>query len=88
MHTRLFELGELVPPRRVPGRLRTATLDDFDRRLVREWVGRFLHDADVQAGRVPDAHGEIIEPQEVRLARGSSAAPTGSGWTRPASVCT
>ena len=64
MHTRLFELGELVPPRRVPGRLRTATLDDFD--LVREWVGRFLHDADVQAGRVPDAHGEIIEPEDVR----------------------
>ena len=64
MHTRLFELGELVPPRRVPGRLRTATLDDFD--LVREWVDRFLHDADVQAGRVPDAHGESIEPEDLR----------------------
>ena len=64
-HTRLFELDELVPPRSVPGRLREATLDDLD--LTREWIDRFLHDADEQAGRVPDAHGhESIEPEHLR----------------------
>jgi GNAT superfamily N-acetyltransferase len=64
-HTRLFELGELVPPIGVPGKLRTATLDDFD--LAKEWVDRFMHDADLQAGRDPAAHGrEQIEPDDLR----------------------
>jgi predicted GNAT family acetyltransferase len=64
-HTRLFELGELVPPRGVPGRLREARLDDVD--LAREWLGRFLHDADVQAGREPDTHrSESVEPEHLR----------------------
>jgi len=63
-HTRLFELGELVPPVGVPGRLRTATVDDLD--LAVDWVGRFMHDADVQAGRDPAAHGrEAIEPDDL-----------------------
>ena len=65
MHTRLFELAELDPPRGVPGRLCVATLEDVD--LVREWVDRFVLDADLQAGRVPDAHGEEnIEPDDLR----------------------
>jgi GNAT superfamily N-acetyltransferase len=64
-HTRLFELGELVVPVGVPGRLRPATLDDLD--LAVEWVDRFMHDADVQAGRDPAAHGrEVIEPADLR----------------------
>ena len=68
-HTRLFELGELVEPVGVPGRLREATLDDFD--LAKEWVDRFMHDADEQAGREPDrssgAHGrEEIAPEDLR----------------------
>ncbi len=50
-HTRLFELGELVAPVGVPGRLRLATLDDLD--LAIDWVDRFMHDADLQAGRDP-----------------------------------
>ena len=63
-HTRLFELGELVAPAVVPGSLRTATLDDLD--LAKEWVDRFMHDADVQAGRDPDAHGrEEIAPEDL-----------------------
>ena len=63
-HTRLFELGELVAPVGVPGRLRPATLDDLD--LAVDWVGRFMHDADVQAGRDPAAHGrEVIEPDDL-----------------------
>lgn len=64
-HTRLFELGELVEPRDVPGRLREATLDDFD--LAKAWVDRFMHDADEQAGRDPAAHGrEEIAPEDLR----------------------
>jgi predicted GNAT family acetyltransferase len=75
-HTRLFELGELVEPAAVPGRLRAATLDDFD--LAKHWVDRFMHDADEQAGRDPSpsagAHGrEEIEPQDLsrRIERGT-----------------
>ncbi len=64
-HTRLFELGELVPPVGVPGRLREATVDDLD--LAKEWVDRFMYDADLQAGRDPDAHGrEEIAPEDLR----------------------
>ena len=64
-HTRLFELGELVTPSGVPGSLRLATLDDFD--LAKEWVDRFMVDADEQAGRDPAAHGrEVIEPEDLR----------------------
>jgi GNAT superfamily N-acetyltransferase len=64
-HTRLFELGELTPPRGVPGRLRLATVDDLD--LAQDWVNRFMYDADVQAGRDPDAHGrEEIAPEDLR----------------------
>ena len=63
-HTRLFELGDLLPPIGVPGSLRTATIDDFD--LAKEWVDGFMHDADVQAGRDPDAHGrEEIAPDDL-----------------------
>jgi GNAT superfamily N-acetyltransferase len=65
VHTRLFELGELVTPQGVPGRLREATLDDLH--LTRQWIDRFLHDADEQAGRVPDEHRhESIEPDDLR----------------------
>lgn len=49
MHVRLHEVGELVAPRPVPGRLVTAALDDFD--LVERWVTGFHIDADVQGGR-------------------------------------
>jgi GNAT superfamily N-acetyltransferase len=50
-HTRLFELGDLVEPRLVPGRLRPATLDERD--LVASWYEAFMADADEQAGREP-----------------------------------
>ena len=64
-HTRLFELHELRPPIGVPGRLRLATIEDLD--LAKEWVDRFMHDADLQAGRDPDAHGrEEIAPDDLR----------------------
>lgn len=64
MHTRLFELGELRAPRNVPGRLRAATLEEID--TVREWLDRFLPDADEQAGRAPAHGGEPVDPAEVR----------------------
>ena len=63
-HTRLFELGELLPPTGVPGTLREATLDDFE--LAKAWVDRFMYDADMQAGRDPEAHGrEEIAPDDL-----------------------
>ena len=65
VHTRLFELGELVAPAGVPGSLRSANLDDFD--LALEWVGRFMADADEQAGRPTGSHGRVdIEPDDLR----------------------
>ncbi|NUR74551.1 MAG: GNAT family N-acetyltransferase [Hamadaea sp.] len=48
-HTRLHELGELIPPRPVPGELRRATEADVD--LVQAWYEAFGADADEQAGR-------------------------------------
>jgi hypothetical protein len=48
-HTRLFELGELLDPAAVPGRLRPAGVHDLE--LAVEWFARFMDDADVQAGR-------------------------------------
>ena len=50
-HTRLFELGDLVEPRPVAGRLRPATLDE--QALVASWYDAFMADADEQAGREP-----------------------------------
>ncbi len=51
VHTRLFELGELVDPRPVLGRIRNATVAEAP--LALDWFHRFHRDADVQAGRPP-----------------------------------
>jgi GNAT superfamily N-acetyltransferase len=48
-HTLLHELGTLVEPDPVPGRLVVSTEDDLD--LVVEWFAAFSGDADEQAGR-------------------------------------
>jgi GNAT superfamily N-acetyltransferase len=57
MHTRLFELGELVTPRAVEGRLRAVRPDEAE--LALDWIQRFFVDADEQAGRAPgDGHTE------------------------------
>ena len=63
-HTRLFELGDLVAPRPVPGRLRPATVADLA--LAGEWFAAFMRDADEQAGRPPgvSAH-ETPDPEEM-----------------------
>lgn len=50
VHTRLFELRELVEPRRTAGRARPATTGDLE--LVHAWFEAFRRDADAQAGRV------------------------------------
>jgi GNAT superfamily N-acetyltransferase len=50
-HTRLFELGDLVEPPAVEGRLRPAVVDEQD--LVAGWYDAFMVDADEQAGRQP-----------------------------------
>lgn len=51
-HTRLFELGDLVDPAPVPGRLRPAT--ESDAPLALAWFGAFEADAAEQAGRVEE----------------------------------
>lgn len=72
LHHRLFELGTLVDPRPVPGRLRPVTPGEAD--LALAWIHRFFADADEQAGR---AAGHLEEasafgPDDVarRLAEG------------------
>ena len=64
-HTRLFELGELVEPPPVAGRLRPATVDEQE--LVSSWYDAFMADADEQAGRQPgeSAH-EAPGPEDMR----------------------
>jgi GNAT superfamily N-acetyltransferase len=64
-HTRLFELGELVEPPPVAGRLRPATVDEQE--LVSSWYDTFMADADEQAGREPgeSAH-ESPGPEDMR----------------------
>jgi GNAT superfamily N-acetyltransferase len=64
-HTRLFELGELVEPSPVAGRLRPAAVDEQD--LVSSWYDAFMADADEQAGREPgeSAH-ESPAPEDMR----------------------
>lgn len=51
MRTRLFELREVVWPRRPGGELRPAGPDDED--LVVRWLAAFHRDMDVQGGRTP-----------------------------------
>ena len=64
-HTRLFELGDLVEPRPVTGRLRPATLDEQD--LVASWYEAFMADADEQAGREPgESPHEAPTDEELR----------------------
>jgi predicted GNAT family acetyltransferase len=65
-HTRLFELGELVVPASVPGRLRAATEDDLD--LAIEWFDAFMADADEQTGCEPgtSAHEAPTAEEMVR----------------------
>ncbi len=48
-HTRLHELGHLVPPAATAGELRLATESDVG--LATEWFAAFMSDADEQAGR-------------------------------------
>jgi GNAT superfamily N-acetyltransferase len=57
MHTRLFELTELVRPTRAPGRLREVRRAEAE--LALDWFVRFFGDADIQAGRRPgEGHAE------------------------------
>ncbi|WP_418059838.1 GNAT family N-acetyltransferase [Pimelobacter simplex] len=55
VHFRLFELGTLVEPRAVTGRLRPVRADEAE--LALAWIHRFFADADEQAGR-PAGHLE------------------------------
>ncbi|UMG91708.1 GNAT family N-acetyltransferase [Nocardioides sp. TF02-7] len=63
LHQRLFELGDLVEPPPVPGRLREARPDEAE--LALKWIHRFFLDADEQAGREP---GSVHDPGHFTLA--------------------
>ncbi|MEJ3745580.1 GNAT family N-acetyltransferase [Actinomycetes bacterium KLBMP 9797] len=65
-HTRLHELGELVRPAPVPGRLAVATDDDVE--LVTAWFDAFMGDADEQAGRPRGASAHEV-PDRAELLR-------------------
>jgi len=66
-HTRLFELGDLVDPRPVAGRLRAATADDVD--LALAWFEAFMADADEQAGRARGSSPHEVPSAEEMLQR-------------------
>lgn len=64
VHTRLFELGDLVPPAYTPpGRLRLATQADLPTAVA--WFDDFRRAADEQAGRT-GGHGEEVPVEDVR----------------------
>ncbi|WP_426243877.1 GNAT family N-acetyltransferase [Nocardioides sp. LHG3406-4] len=67
IHTRLFELEELIPPRPVDGALRLATPDDAE--LALTWFHEFLLAADEQAGRAPGSAHDQVETIEGILRR-------------------
>lgn len=68
-HTRLHELGELVQPAPVPGRLVVGTENDVD--LATDWFAAFMGDADEQAGRPrgASAHEAPERPEMLRRLR-------------------
>ena len=65
-HTRLHELGELVVPAPVPGRLVTASEEDLP--LATAWFEAFMGDADEQAGR-PRGSSAHEAPDEDEMLR-------------------
>ncbi|MGW5666957.1 GNAT family N-acetyltransferase [Micromonospora sp. NPDC003776] len=66
-HTRLHELGELIPPSPVPGHLAVATEDDLE--LATEWFAAFMGDADEQAGRPRGASAHEVPDRTDMLRR-------------------
>ncbi len=67
IHTRLFELEAVVPPRPAAGSLRLATADDGE--LALQWFGEFILAADEQAGRAPGSAHDQVETLEGMLRR-------------------
>ncbi|MGB8382869.1 MAG: GNAT family N-acetyltransferase [Dermatophilaceae bacterium] len=70
MHTRLFELTEVVAPSPVLGSLRRATAADVD--LALSWYDAFMTDADEQAGRPrgASAHPDVDRAGMLRRLEG------------------
>ncbi len=63
-HTRLFELGELVEPKPVEGRMRRAGADDTG--LCLAWFQAFAADAAEQAGRTEgEGHEEYFTREDM-----------------------
>jgi hypothetical protein len=83
-HSRLYELGELIQPSPVPGRLEVGTEDDVE--LVAEWWGAFAGDADEQAGR-PRGPVRTRYLTVRRFCVCCGLASCGSGSPKPGSGC-
>lgn len=66
-HLRLHDLGELIRPAPVPGRLVAATEEDVD--LVTEWFAAFIGDADEQASRARGASAHEVPGRPEMLRR-------------------
>lgn len=66
-HTRLHELGELVEPAPVAGRLRLATDEDLP--VAADWFAAFMAAADEQAGRAPGSTAAPEPPDPADVAR-------------------
>jgi predicted GNAT family acetyltransferase len=67
IHTRLFELSELISPAPVPGELVAATADHVD--LTIQWYAEFIDDADRQAGRTAGSTAHELPDRAAMLHR-------------------
>lgn len=67
MHTRLFEVGEVISPARPEGQLRRGTVEDCE--LAIAWFAAFLADADEQAGRPRGSIPHEIPDRDVMILR-------------------
>lgn len=67
LHTRLFELRELIPPARPKGQLRPGGAEDCE--LATAWFAAFMADADDQAGRPPGSSPHETPTREAMMMR-------------------
>ena len=67
LHTRLFELFEVIPPARPEGHLRPGGVEDCE--LAIAWFATFMADADDQAGRPPGSTPHEAPDRESMMMR-------------------
>ncbi len=67
IHTRLFEVREVIKPARAEGHLRPGSVEDAE--LALAWFAAFMADADEQAGRPPGSNVHETPDREAMLMR-------------------